>query len=285
MIPYFSHDIFAREDLKIKRLISAMTLEGYGIFWGVIEFLHNTSNKIRLDEIQLVADDLCIEKEKLESVIFDFNLFSVKKNVISSRRVAKNLKLQKEKSKKARTNASKRWQAFEPDAVAMPSQCRGNAIKEKKGKENKKKEMKEKETSETNETEAEKTVENTAEFFSHGTHSNVFLSPVQRSSLLAQAKSETLLNEVIEEFSTNIATKKESIFDESYSEMHFLRLERYLKQKNSAQGKAQEKPKDDPTRYDALNHIKKLKAEGGVAPPPEFLKSKEALMRRFNISD
>lgn len=137
MQPYFSHDIFTRENLKIKKLINKHKMAGYGVFWGLVEFLHNNNNSINVDEIDVLAIDLGVEKEIVESVLFDFNLFSIKKNVISSKRIAQNIKIQKEKSQKAKESAMRRWQEVEPDANALRSQCEGNAIKEKKVEEKK----------------------------------------------------------------------------------------------------------------------------------------------------
>ena len=76
MQPYFSHDIFTRENLKIKKLINKHKMAGYGVFWGLVEFLHNNNNSINVDEIDVLAIDLGVEKEIVESVLFDFNLFS-----------------------------------------------------------------------------------------------------------------------------------------------------------------------------------------------------------------
>lgn len=276
IIHYFSHDIFARENLKIKRLLGALQFEGYGIFWALIEFLHNNANKIKVDEVEIVAHDLGVEKEKIESIIYDFNLFFIKKNVISSRRVAKNFKLQKEKSKKAKESASKRWKVKADYANALPTHCERIAIKEKKGKE-----IKEKKGNKGKEKKGNKAEE------VFGSHKNVFLSPVQREALLARAKSEKRLEEVINEFSENIATKKELVFDEDYKDMHFLRLERYLKVKTTPNKMPPEAQKEDPKRFDALNYVKKLKEEGGISPPPEFFKGKEELMKRLGrgVSD
>ena len=34
--PYFSHDLFSREDKQIKLLIEEMGFEGYGLFWAIV---------------------------------------------------------------------------------------------------------------------------------------------------------------------------------------------------------------------------------------------------------
>lgn len=265
MIPYFSHDIFARENLKIKRLMKKYKMEGYGIFWAVAEFLHNHGNKIKVEELDLLAMDIGAKKEKLEAVIFDFELFSIKNNVISSKRVGQNLKLQKEKSKKARESIMRRWQEKEPDTNVLRTNNERNTIKEKKEKETKVKEKKEEEKK-SDET-----------FLPCGSFNNVFLSPAQRSELLVEAKTEAVLNTVIDELSQNIALKKEKPFDEGIPDLHFVRVRRYIKQKLSKESRGQALQVGGK----ALEHIRKIEDEGGVPPPAEFFKSKEKLLKKL----
>ncbi len=150
MQEYFSHDIFTRENLKIKRLINTHKMEGYGVFWAVIEFLHNNNNRLLMSELDIIAFDLGVDVSLVESVIKNFNLFNIRKKVVSSARVAKNIKLRKEKTEKARKKANKRWENNSGYATALPQQCYSNAIKEKesKEKESKEKESKEKESKE-----------------------------------------------------------------------------------------------------------------------------------------
>ena len=143
MQEYFSHDIFTRENLKIKRLINTHKMEGYGVFWAVIEFLHNNNNRLLMSELDIIAFDLGVDVSLVESVIKNFNLFNIRKKVVSSARVAKNIKLRKEKTEKARKKANKRWENNSGYATALPQQCYSNAIKEKESKE---KESKEKES-------------------------------------------------------------------------------------------------------------------------------------------
>ena len=117
---YFSHDVFTRENLKIKKLISKHGMQGYGVFWAIVEFLHNNDNKLKADELGIIAFDLGVDIGLVESVVKDFKFFSIRKNVISSQRVARNIKLKKEKSEKARKKANKRWTSVLDDAAALP---------------------------------------------------------------------------------------------------------------------------------------------------------------------
>lgn len=152
MNPYFSHDVFARENLKIKRLINKHKMTGYGVFWAIVEFLHNNQNRLCVDELSIIAFEIGVDIEVVESVVKDFKLFSIRKNVVSSKRVAKNLKLQKEKSKLAKVSATHRWKEFSANANALRTHSERNAIKEIKEKEiNKIKENESKESKESEE--------------------------------------------------------------------------------------------------------------------------------------
>lgn len=145
MQEYFSHDLFTRENLKVKKLISKHGMQGYGVFWALVEFLHNNNNKLLTDELGIISFDLGVDEKLVESVVNDFNLFIVRKKVISSQRVAQNIKIKNEKSKIARNNANKRWASVSVDATALPRQSKSNAIKERKEKESKENEKKENE--------------------------------------------------------------------------------------------------------------------------------------------
>ena len=160
MQPYFSHDIFTRENLKIKRLVATHKMEGYGVFWAVVEFLHNNNNKLLLSEIDIIAADLGVDVKLVESVVKNFKLFSIRNKVISSSRVAQNIKLKNEKSEKAKKAAMQRWQDNSTDADALLPQCECNAIKESKVNESKEKEIKENKKNENKENNKKKENEN-----------------------------------------------------------------------------------------------------------------------------
>lgn len=137
---YFTHDYNARNDSKIKKLLSKHGVLGYGIYWAIIEDLYNNANALPL-ECDVMAYDLKTKEKIIESIIHDFDLFVIEKNIFGSRSVQRRLEDRDAKSIKARESAFKRWNN---DANAKPPQSKPNAIKERKGKESKKNEIKEK---------------------------------------------------------------------------------------------------------------------------------------------
>lgn len=135
---YFSHDYNARNDEKIKRLIRKHGMQGYGVFWSIVEDLYNNANALRTD-YEGIAYDLRSDSDLVASVVNDFDLFIFNGDYFGSNSVQERLEQRNDKSAKARKSASYRWD----NANAMQTQCDSNAKKERKGKEIKGKEIKE----------------------------------------------------------------------------------------------------------------------------------------------
>jgi hypothetical protein len=132
---YFSHDYTSRADEKIKQLLYETGMEGYGIYWAIIEDLYQNDNLLKCDFARLSYDYRC-SSELVEKVILNFNLFKVDNNTFSSISIQKRLELRESKSLKAKQSAQKRWGSnANSNANASKSHNGRNAIKESKGKE------------------------------------------------------------------------------------------------------------------------------------------------------
>lgn len=141
--PYFSHDIAAKSDEKIIRLMfdfrktknefSESTLKdlvahaAYGIYWEIIEYLHE--NNLNIDELDMLADELRVDADILSRILKNYDLFKQTDGKYISERVLRNLKLQEEKSEKARQSANKRHnrgkgkeEVVVPEADAAPAE-------------------------------------------------------------------------------------------------------------------------------------------------------------------
>lgn len=129
---YFSHDYNTRNDEKIKKLIYVHGFEGYGLYWAIIEELYQNANAMRM-ECERIAYELRNDKERITSIINDFDLFVIEGEYFYSESIQKRLNMRDEKSRKASESAKKRWE----NANAMRPHSERNAIKERKGKENK----------------------------------------------------------------------------------------------------------------------------------------------------
>ena len=133
---YFSHDYNARNDSKIKRLLSNHGYLGYGLFWAIVEDLYNNANALPTD-YESIAFDLRTTTELVISIINDFDLFCIETSEFGSASIERRLNERNEKSVKARESAFKRWNKVKENANALPTQSDSNAIKESKGKETK----------------------------------------------------------------------------------------------------------------------------------------------------
>lgn len=128
---YFPHDYHARHDPKLERLFLTMGYEGIGIYWCLIERLYEQEGSLKIQDIKLYANgnkDIC---DRITSVVNDFDLFKNDGDRFWSESCCKRLEAIIDKREKAAQSAKKRWD----NADAMPLQCDGNAIKERKGKE------------------------------------------------------------------------------------------------------------------------------------------------------
>jgi len=84
---YFSHDANARNDIKIIKLRRSLGLEGYAIYFCLIEMLREQSDyKMPLSSISDIAFDLHTSDEKVKTVINSFELFQIdQKHFFSAR--------------------------------------------------------------------------------------------------------------------------------------------------------------------------------------------------------
>lgn len=120
---YFSHDYNARSDEKIKKLIKRHGMEGYGIFWSIIEDLYNNDNDFPAD-FDDIAYDLREDRNIIRSIICDFDLFILENGRFGSISVQRRLEDMAEKSEKARQKAFKRWRS---DAETNTNASENNA--------------------------------------------------------------------------------------------------------------------------------------------------------------
>ena len=86
---YFNHDSSARLDIRVIKLRSELSYEGYGLFWAVLELLFTEENKLPVDDYNTIAFGLQCDPNILKRVIEDFDLFSIEDGYFYSRRLFK----------------------------------------------------------------------------------------------------------------------------------------------------------------------------------------------------
>jgi hypothetical protein len=145
---YFPHFANARHDRKLKRVQKELGLEGYAIYFQLLEILREQLDfKYPMGDIDLLADEMGTSEPKIRAVVCNYDLFTIDEqdNFFSIKQLYY-LQPYIEKTQRARLAAQKRWDNVSDDANAMQmhSKCNADAmqIKESKVKEIKVKESK-----------------------------------------------------------------------------------------------------------------------------------------------
>lgn len=132
---YFSHDYNARSDEKIVKLLKDEGWIGYGLYWAIVEKLHEAEGWLEYD-CDSIAYDLRTQSELIAKLLQRTDLFKINGTKFTTDRVLLNIAKRLDKSHKARESAQLSWINRDTNhANAMQSHTERNAIKERKGKE------------------------------------------------------------------------------------------------------------------------------------------------------
>jgi hypothetical protein len=140
---YFPHDFNARNDIKIQALLHDFKSKGYGLYWVIVEMLHEASeHKMPLKPYTFIAiaQQSNETPEAVEKFIYacinKYDLLIDLDGFIQSNRVNTNI-LRREEISNKRASAGKQG----ANAKQMLANAQQNQAKERKGKENKGKEI------------------------------------------------------------------------------------------------------------------------------------------------
>ena len=125
---YFSHDYNAANDTKVLFLRHQLGMEGYGIYWFIIERLADAGGKLPLELIPVLAMQMQSTDIKVKGVIMQFDLFSIDEGEFWSERLNDHLGLRAKLSQSGKNGAISRWKNGEANRVAIGE---GNAKKRK----------------------------------------------------------------------------------------------------------------------------------------------------------
>lgn len=141
---YFSHDYSCTNDPKIQALLGKYGARGYGIYWRIVEILHeDPTHKMQMKPYVFEAISSTFNeptenvKEIITYAVEVCELFVLKNNAIHSRRVLNNLQ-KRNQIKEARSYAGKK--SAEARKKQKLTNVQQNATKESKVKESKVKE-------------------------------------------------------------------------------------------------------------------------------------------------
>jgi hypothetical protein len=140
---YFSHDFNAHNDVKILFLRQQLGMEGYGIYWYLIESLADAGGLLPLKIIPVLSMQMHTNEVKVLAVINEFDLFTVVDDQFLSARLNEHLnkvnnikQINSEKGK--RSGEVRRLTAVEQrlnSELTADEQRKGKEIKEKESKE------------------------------------------------------------------------------------------------------------------------------------------------------
>lgn len=140
---YFSHDSNALTDTKILNMRADYGLEGYGLYWAIIEMMRNEEdyklalNKNTYRAIKTLTNTTIDIEKFIKDCLDDYELFKQEDENFYSNSLLRRMQEKDKKSAIAREKAEKRWNS---NATAKQQQCSSNANKEKESKEKEKKE-------------------------------------------------------------------------------------------------------------------------------------------------
>ena len=75
---YFSHDSNARNDQRLMKVRMKYGLEGYGIYFGIIEILREQSDyTLTFSDLDSISFDLRVERNIIDDIVENFDLFEI----------------------------------------------------------------------------------------------------------------------------------------------------------------------------------------------------------------
>lgn len=104
---YFPHDINTRQSREIMKLLLDLSWEGYGIWWAIVEYMHQ--NQFAVDDESLLAYELRCDVEIIHKIMNNYGLFHVEEGCYISDRILRNLNYREEKSEERVLAAQIKW--------------------------------------------------------------------------------------------------------------------------------------------------------------------------------
>lgn len=140
---YFSHDSNARNDQKIMKLRMKEGMAGYGIYWAIIEMLREQEGySLELDDIDSIAFELRQERDVIERIVNDYNLFVIDDGRFYSESLSERMcKMDEIRKKRSMAGKSKKTKEKQKGNKCLTNDKqminKSEQVKEKKGNEKK----------------------------------------------------------------------------------------------------------------------------------------------------
>jgi hypothetical protein len=137
---YFTHDYNAANDTKILFLRQQLGMEGYGIFWFIVEQLAQSGGFLPIKITPVLSMQMQVTEAKVRSVITDYELFDIVDQNFYSERLNKHLQIRKQLSESGKKGAKNRWENGRPIShpIDHPNSNKERKERNKVNKESKK---------------------------------------------------------------------------------------------------------------------------------------------------
>jgi hypothetical protein len=122
---WFRHDIYAHQDIKIRKLVRKYGYEAYGVYWFIVELLYENGGEMNLKD--LTEELELIEKEDLLTAISELGLLSITNDIVSGNRILEEVKYQKS-CKEKKSAAGKAGMSSRYRKLTKEQQCYNNDI-------------------------------------------------------------------------------------------------------------------------------------------------------------
>ena len=115
---YFSHDSNARNDQRLVKVRMEYGMEGYGIYFGIIEILREQKDyTLNIKDINCIAFDLRVDENIIQDIIFNYNLFEIEDDFFYSRSLKRRMECM-DKKRVALSEAGKKGARVKAKAKA-----------------------------------------------------------------------------------------------------------------------------------------------------------------------
>jgi hypothetical protein len=129
---WFKHDSDALDDPKMMFLVTQFGMEGYGLFWMLIEHLTKQPDyHLPVALIEPLSRRYQVSKEKLDVIVRNFGLFEIMGDFFHSPSLTRRMEQFERRVITNRQNAQKGWEKKSSlKAIPEQSQSNGNAMAE-----------------------------------------------------------------------------------------------------------------------------------------------------------
>jgi len=106
---WFEHDYNAANDAKILFLRQQLGMEGYGIYWFIVEQLVQAGGKLPLKVVPVLAMQSQTQESKVSVIITSYELFEIEDGHFFSIRLNEHIETRAQFSEMGKIGAKKRW--------------------------------------------------------------------------------------------------------------------------------------------------------------------------------